>query len=450
MYLNTAVPIPSDHPPHRDDGTTPPPPTLPGQPSLGDIESSTSQSDATNLLTKDSVSPPIGASEGASPPPPEVTSPIVDPQPSTIEDSDSKHTARDDDIIVLSEAPETEPVSKKKTFQITSSLVVRLPAPNKREVFTSDGKDPQTVLIAGVTIFRDEKYVPMLIVYRVATKPPKKTKLQKPSSLNLPPIAVDLEPEYAHFLDASMQGSSSCWEAPSKPDADDPDFPAVLVYQESLLLTEGVVPTCSRDVPEIKQIVSLDKSRLLAISCCSTVFSASASVLNDSGSVSGNSSSSVLLFSISCDGYVPPVSVRLIPTSESVVCIRALSDDTEKSRYKNSNEHVLLAILFKSGRVGVYDCDPPSPLLVATYQCPDSTGPDNGVVDCIYCPATNQLAVTTRDGRLWMLELDQESATEQESTTEQDVVAMEHIQQGAGRNRTFHFMCVKLRVEKYI
>ena len=259
-------------------------------------------------------------------------------------------------------------------------------------------------------------------MYKVSMKPRKKPKSQKPPSISLPPIAVDLEPEYAQFLDASMQGvsfSSSSWEAPSVASADDPNFPAVLNNHECLLLTEDIIPTDSGGVPEIKQIVPLDHGQLLAVFCS---VSSPESLFKNNENVS--STSCVLLLSVNHSGYVPPVSLQKIPISESIVCIRALSNETEQNHSKNSNKRILLAILFVSGQVDVYDCHPPSPSLVTTYQCPNTNTPENGVVDCVYCPATNQLSVVTRDGRLWMLELDQECDEQQEQ------VDMESLQQG--------------------
>ena len=349
------------------------------------------------------------------------------PQPSSPTDTDSsdissQQTIEEDVKVNISEVPETEPVSKKRRFHITALSVVSLPVAKKPPLSTSIPEICMAVLITGVTMFRDNRCVAMLMLHKVCSKIRKKRKSQKPPSAYVSPIGIDLDPEYIPLMDPLMQTpvySNQSWEAPSKAGADDPEFPATLEYSQSFSLGSDFVPGDSGGLPEIRQIVPLDSGRLLAVSCS---VSTSDSILKEGKSDS--STYTLFLISLSQHGHISASSLCVIPVDESIVCIRALSDNNE-SHSKDSNNPILLATLFGSGRVAVYDVSLPSPLLVATYQCSDSEDPTSRVVDCTYCPATCQLAVTTSNGRLWMLGLDKGS-----DETEQ--VKMEDLKQGGG------------------
>ena len=336
---------------------------------------------------------------------------LVNPslQPSSPTDTDStdissEQTIEEDVKMKFSEDPETEPVSKKRHFHVTALSVVSV---EKHVLSTSTPEICTAVLITGVTMFRDNKCVAMLMLHKVCSKIRKKRKSQKPPSTYISPIAIDLDPEYIPLMDhPSMQPpvySNQSWEAPSKAGTDDPELTATLEYSQSFSLGNDIVPSDSEGLPQIRQIVPLDSGRLLAVSC---TVSTSDSILKEDKSDS--STCTLFVISLSQNGHITASSFCMIPVDEPVVCVRALSDNSE-THSEDSNNPILLAVLFGSGRVVVYDVSLPSPLPVATYQCSDCEDPTSHMVDCTYCPATCQLAVTTSNGKLWMLGLDKGS-----------------------------------------
>ena len=307
-------------------------------------------------------------------------------------------------------ASDTEPVSKKRNFHITALSVVSFPVARLPVGSTVTPEAPTTVLITGMTVFRDGKFVPVLMLHKLAylmKRGQQKSQKSPPSTVHLPPIPDPLD-DYM-YMDVSMVTPSSSWEAPSKPSTDSPSLPASLGFGQGFVL-EGNFG--SEGMPEIKQIVPLDGGRLLAIACCvATPVSLFSEDKTDS------QITILFLLPLNKNGQISTDSFRRIPTDKPIVCVHAISEDTldaPNTIEASSTNPALLAVLFKGGQVAVYDCNEDTPTLVACYDCPTDSSLE--LVDCVYSPATGHLAVASTEGSVWLLKLKEQSVESRDSS----------------------------------
>ena len=307
-------------------------------------------------------------------------------------------------------ASDTEPVSKKRNFHITALSVVSFPVARLPVGSTVTPEAPTTVLITGMTVFRDGKFVPVLMLHKLAyliKRGQQKSQKSPPSTVHLPPIPDPLD-DYM-YMDVSMVTPSSSWEAPSKPSTDSPSLPASLGFGQGFVL-EGNFG--SERIPEIKQIVPLDGGRLLAIACCvATPVSLFSEDKTDS------QITILFLLPLNKNGQISTDSFRRIPTDKPIVCVHAISEDTldtPNTIEASSTNPALLAVLFKGGQVAVYDCNEDTPTLVACYDCPTDSSLE--LVDCVYSPATGHLAVASTEGSVWLLKLKEQSVESRDSS----------------------------------
>ena len=319
-------------------------------------------------------------------------------------------------------ASETEPVSKKRNFHITALSVVSFPVARLPVLSTVTPEAPTTVLITGITVFRDGKFIPVLMSHKIAyLKKRGQRKSQKPpSTVHLPSLPDPLD-DYM-YMDVSYVAPSSSWEAPSKPSTDSPTLPATLGFGQSFIL-EGDFG--SGGLPEIKQIIPLNGGKLLAVTCR---VSSSVSLFEQDGN--NSQTTTVFLLSLNKDGLISADSLRKIPVDEAIVCICAVSKDTPDTPStieSSSNNPALLAVLFKTGQVTIYDCNEHALTVVTSYDCPVVADSSLELVDCVYSPATRHLAVASREGRVWLLKLNMQG------TRSKDSGELETLKQGESR-----------------
>lgn len=328
-------------------------------------------------------------------------------KPKLVEHSEafeSKDEVKLEDVL-----PDTDPVSKKRNFHITALSVISLPVARKPVLSKQTPEVPTTILITGITVFRDGKFTPMLVLHKVCQKTRKKQKpLKAPTSHVYVPPLTDMDPETlmgnSYIPPPVTAYSNSSWEAPSKVTTDGPDLPATLEHAQSFVLEESVLPE-TRGIPEITQIIPLNNGQLIAVSC---TLSVSNSLLKKGDAIS--SASTLFLISLSKNGLFQGSSTCSISLHEPIVSLCSLSNSTVASD-EDTNNQFLLAATLKSGKVSVYNCRPSVPKLVVSHQC--STEEEEAVVDCVYCPATSLLVIAGRKGRVWTLRLGQQQGLEQ-------------------------------------
>ena len=348
----------------------------------------------------------------------------------------------------------SEPVSKKRSVHITSLAVLSVPDKDVSVAVSSvfkassgtskDSPQSTTVLITGITVWRDGNFVPLLVVHRVKLTKSKQKKQGPKKKVPMPPVDYPLEelfelPPEPSSLDDPLY--SAPWEAPIEPNSEVTDFPATLQYVQSFVLSEHSVFGHSGGQPEIQQIVPLDSGRLLAVTCNMTKnppgFFGGKKEKECAGQTSPALSGSLFLFTV--DGVVINFlqSLPIYDPSRNIVSMCSVEENqtspsqNEEPSPKNKREQsVLLATLLGNGEVVLYDCSKSQLTPVVTFDpsssepCLDSLGSSTEAVeefvDCAYCPITDHLALATRRGKIVMLKLDRPQ--NEESGSCEDVV----------------------------
>lgn len=362
------------------------------------------------------------------------------------------------------ETEPSEPVRKNRGVDIRSLSVITIPLTEGHAVTPSvfsatpgsskDNRDlpaNATLLIAGITVCRNDQLVPLLVVHCVISFKQKQKKRKLSKKTSIPPADYPIEeffelPPEPTSLDDPLY--SAPWEAPvvNLNHEESADFSATLHYTQSFALNDFSVSSDSGGQPEIQQIVPLAGGRLLAVSCC--MFPVSRGLfggekegreepLQESLSMSGGlflfrvEGTSLNFLQSTQTSDPSKISISLCPIEElSATTLQqekySTSIDTEKS--------TLLVSLLKSGELILYDCsksllapilisDPSTPTPLVTFD-PTCGQPTSAAVeprydsssvssssragefvDCVYCPATSHLALATREGRLLMLKL---------------------------------------------
>ena len=360
-----------------------------------------------------------------------------------------KSKDRDDyDVDHFSSEEQTEPV-KKTSVHITSLSVLSVPDKDGSVAVTSafkatpgtskDSSQSSTVLITGITVYRDGNFVPLLVVHRVKHSKQNQKKQGPKKKTPMPPVDYPLEelfevpPESYTSLDDPL--FSAPWEAPIDSNSEATDFPATLQYVQSFILSEFSVSSDSGGQPEIQQIIPLDNGRLVAVTCNMSkcppgLFGGKKGVEEDSDQTSPALSGSLFLFKVERAACVDITLLQSIPTHDLTKNIISLcpieenqttpSQNEKPTPKKKKEQSVLLATLLKNGVVVLYDCSMSQLTPVITFD-PSSSPLDHHsaiveadplvssgeeFVDCVYCPITNHLALATRAGKIIMLKLD--------------------------------------------
>ena len=332
------------------------------------------------------------------------------------------------------EAMESSKPPEKQNFHVTALSVVAYP-----ESLSSNRSSPSPVLVTGVTLVKDGKAVPLLMIHSIRTRRvPEKPKSE---SSKLKPVPAHEDSLMDYWMDPmadplcafppyplpSMAVSSGPSSAPPSNmldvlseskggDAVTP-LPAVAHFMYGVPLSEF---STSSDglLPEIQHIVPLDGGRRLAVSigCAGR----GVETVNPSCEFPHGGLLLYRVFSYSREVTdieidYPIRTVRFSSEKDVIVSMCILEDAMlEQGSGSYSYNTDVIATITRGGEIVLYEIKRLSE--VVRYSPKEG---EEGYTSCTYCAQSNHLAATTSDGRVVLLHATKTPTPKEESKTPQ-------------------------------
>ena len=317
------------------------------------------------------------------------------------------------------EAAESSKPSEKQNFHVTALSVLAYP-----EGSSSSRSSSSPVLVTGVSLVRDGKAVPLLIIHNIRRRRVPENPKSESSKLKAVPAHEDSLVDYWDPLTdplytlppyplPSMPVSSGPTSAPpsnmldvlSESKGGDAGtaapLPAVTHFMYGVPLNEFST-SIEGLLPEIQHIVPLDGGRRLAVSigCAERGVEG----VNDSCELPHGGLLLYRVFSYSREVTdveidYPIRTVRFSSEKDAIVCMCILEDAMLEQRSgSHSYSTDVIATVTRGGEIVLYEIKRLSE--VARFSPKEG---EEGYTSCTYCAQSNHLAATTSSGRVVLL-----------------------------------------------
>ncbi len=323
----------------------------------------------------------------------------------------------------------SEPALKRQ-FHITALSVFAHVATHERSR-PATTHPPSPALVSGVTVIRDNRATPLLLLHSIRSSQPKwKSKSGVKPPPPPPTLVSDDDPLLDWNLDMEIPPSilstsfpPTSLPPPSAPDSlldlsetaksDSDPLPALMNFETAISLTAFSLECRTGCLPEVQHVVPMSGADLLAVSVTCRTLDGGTSELNSSKSLHGG----LMIFTTTGDdsGCVsidkkPSQELMFFSEGDTIVSMCELAGGVATAPLGDRGG--ALAVVNERGEVVVYDRG-----LEVVSRYVSDVGGDWRATSVTYCPPLAQLALTattTSHGKVILLSLGRQEGRQQE------------------------------------